>query len=72
MSIGHPHPPGVFDAGQCRTCARRAGLLDHHDASRARKPASGGPWHMRGRPAGTRCGRWDPPGSGSCWLPSPC
>jgi hypothetical protein len=31
MSIGHPHPPGLFDAGHCRTCARQAGLLDHHD-----------------------------------------
>jgi hypothetical protein len=30
MSIGHLHPPGVFDAGHCRTCARRAGLLDHY------------------------------------------
>ena len=31
MSIGHLHPPGVFDAGHCRACARQAGLLDHHD-----------------------------------------
>lgn len=30
MSIGHLHPPGVFDAGHCRTCARQAGLLDHY------------------------------------------
>jgi hypothetical protein len=29
MSIGHPHPPGVFDAGHFRTCARQVGLLDH-------------------------------------------
>jgi hypothetical protein len=25
MSIGHLHPPGVFDAGHCRACARQAG-----------------------------------------------
>jgi hypothetical protein len=31
MSIGHLHPPGVFDAGRCRSCARRAGPLDHYD-----------------------------------------
>jgi hypothetical protein len=31
MSIGHLHPPGVFDAGHCRTCARQAGLLDHYN-----------------------------------------
>ena len=31
MSIGHLHPPGVFDAGHCRACARQAGLLDHYD-----------------------------------------
>jgi hypothetical protein len=30
MSIGHLHPPGVFDAGHCRSCARQAGLLDHY------------------------------------------
>ena len=31
MSIGHLHPPGVFDAGHCRACARQAGLLDHYN-----------------------------------------
>jgi hypothetical protein len=30
MLIGHDHPPGVFDAGHCRPCARQAGLLDHY------------------------------------------
>jgi hypothetical protein len=35
MSIGHLHPPGVFDAGHCRTCARHAGLLDHYDRVQA-------------------------------------
>ena len=30
MAIGHLHPPGVFHAGHCRTCARQAGLLDHY------------------------------------------
>jgi hypothetical protein len=30
MAIGHLHPPGVFDAGHCRACARQAGLLDHY------------------------------------------
>jgi hypothetical protein len=30
MSIGHLHPPGVFDAGHCRACARQAGLLAHY------------------------------------------
>jgi hypothetical protein len=31
MSIGHLHPPGEFDAGYCRSCARQAGLLDHYN-----------------------------------------
>jgi hypothetical protein len=31
MLIGHDHPPGVFDAGHYRACARQAGLLDHYD-----------------------------------------
>jgi hypothetical protein len=31
MSIGHLHPPGVFDAGHCRACARQTGLLDHYE-----------------------------------------
>jgi hypothetical protein len=31
MLIGHNHPPGLFDAGHCRTCARQTGLLDHYD-----------------------------------------
>jgi hypothetical protein len=31
MLIGHNHDPGLFDAGHCRACARRAGLLDHYD-----------------------------------------
>ena len=35
MSIGHLHPPGVFDAGHCRTCARQAGLLDHYNRVQA-------------------------------------
>jgi hypothetical protein len=26
----HHHEPGVFDPDHCRTCARRAGLLDHY------------------------------------------
>ena len=35
MSIGHLHPPGEFDAGHCRSCARQAGLLDHYDRVQA-------------------------------------
>jgi hypothetical protein len=35
MSIGHLHPPGVFDAGHCRSCARQAGLLDHYNRVQA-------------------------------------
>ena len=31
MAIGHLHPPGAFDAGHCRGCARQAGLLDHYN-----------------------------------------
>ena len=31
MAIGHLHPPGEFDAGHCRICARQAGLLDHYN-----------------------------------------
>jgi hypothetical protein len=31
MLIGHHHAPGLFDADDCRACARRAGLLDHYD-----------------------------------------
>jgi hypothetical protein len=30
MLVQHQHEPGVFDAGHCRACARRAGLLDHY------------------------------------------
>jgi hypothetical protein len=30
MLVRHQHEPGVFDAGHCRACARRAGLLDHY------------------------------------------
>jgi hypothetical protein len=35
MSIGHLHPPGVFDADHCRACARQAGLLDHYNRVQA-------------------------------------
>jgi hypothetical protein len=35
MSIGHLHPPGVFDAGHCRSCAIQAGLLDHYQRVQA-------------------------------------
>jgi hypothetical protein len=28
MLVGHHHAPGLFDADDCRACARRAGLLD--------------------------------------------
>jgi hypothetical protein len=31
MLIQHRHTPEEFDPGHCRTCARQAGLLDHHD-----------------------------------------
>jgi hypothetical protein len=31
MLIEHDHPPSLFDPGQCRPCARQAGLLDHYD-----------------------------------------
>jgi hypothetical protein len=31
MLIQHQHRPEEFDPGHCRTCARRAGLLDHYD-----------------------------------------
>jgi hypothetical protein len=41
MSIGHLHPPGVFDAGHCRTCARQAGLLDHYDRVQAEEARLG-------------------------------
>jgi hypothetical protein len=30
MLVQHQHEPGVFDPDQCRTCARRASLLDHY------------------------------------------
>jgi hypothetical protein len=72
MPIGHPHPPGVFDAGHCRTRARQAGLLDHDDRvqgeeARLRQASAYARAARR-----TRCGRWDPPGSGCCWPRSPC
>ena len=31
MLIQHQHKPEEFDPGHCRTCARRAGLLDDYD-----------------------------------------
>jgi hypothetical protein len=30
MPVEHRHQPDVFDAGHCRACAHRAGLLDHY------------------------------------------
>ena len=41
MSIGHLHPPGVFDAGHCRSWARQARLLDHYDRVQAEEARLG-------------------------------
>ena len=30
MLLEHAHPPGRFDPGHCRDCAREADLLDHY------------------------------------------
>jgi hypothetical protein len=30
MLVKHAHPPGRFDPGHCRDCARDADLLDHY------------------------------------------
>jgi hypothetical protein len=30
MLTEHQHPPGVFDPGRCRDCARESDLLDHY------------------------------------------
>jgi hypothetical protein len=30
MLVEHAHPPGRFDPGHCRDCAREADLLDHY------------------------------------------
>jgi hypothetical protein len=30
MLVKHAHPPGRFDPGHCRNCARKADLLDHY------------------------------------------
>jgi hypothetical protein len=30
MPVEHAHPPGRFDPGHCRDCARDADLLDHY------------------------------------------
>jgi len=30
MRIEHQHPPGSFDPGHCRDCARETDLLDHY------------------------------------------
>jgi hypothetical protein len=30
MLIEHAHPPGRFDPGHCRDCARETDLLDHY------------------------------------------
>jgi hypothetical protein len=30
MLAKHAHPPGRFDPGHCRDCAREADLLDHY------------------------------------------
>ena len=30
MLVEHAHPPGRFDPGHCRDCARESDLLDHY------------------------------------------
>ena len=30
MLVEHAHPPGRFDPGHCRDCARETDLLDHY------------------------------------------
>jgi hypothetical protein len=30
MLTEHQHPPGAFDPGHCRDCARESDLLDHY------------------------------------------
>jgi|Tabmets5t2r1_1033131.scaffolds.fasta_scaffold82442_1 hypothetical protein len=30
MLVEHAHPPGRFDPGHCRGCARESDLLDHY------------------------------------------
>jgi hypothetical protein len=30
-AMGHAHQPGRFDPGHCRSCARRAGLMDYYN-----------------------------------------
>jgi hypothetical protein len=72
MSIGHLHPPGVFDAGRCRTCARQAGLLDHYDRVQGEEARLGRT--VAYARAAHRYALWalGSSGSGSCWPPSPC
>ena len=72
MLIGHDHPPGVFDAGHCRPCARQAGLLDHYHRVQEEEAWLRQASASARAATGTRCGRWAPPGSGSCWPRSPC
>jgi hypothetical protein len=62
----HHHEPGVFDPDHCRTCARRAGLLDHYHRVQHQEAASG---RRIGMHTG-RCGRRLP--WRCCWRSSPC
>ena len=57
MLVEHAHPPGRFDPGHCRGCAREADLLDHYRQvqreEQAFKEATDGPAGPTGRPAAT-------------------
>jgi hypothetical protein len=52
MLIEHQHPPGRFDPGHCRDCARESDLLDHYDRVQREE---------LGRTAGARVGPAGPP-----------
>jgi hypothetical protein len=41
MPLMHQHPPGVFDPGHCRDCARQAGLLHHYHQVQRQEDALG-------------------------------
>jgi hypothetical protein len=67
MLIDHDHPPGLFDAGQCWTCARQAGMLDHYDRVQDQEANPARPGSGPGRLTGTPSGRCGILRSGSCW-----
>jgi hypothetical protein len=71
MLIQHQHKPEEFDPGHCRTCAREAGLLDHHDRVQREETRLRQTRIWAYAAVGTPSGRWACPAAASSWPRSP-